>query len=42
MHIERYIKQRLDEGAHTHSIHKELVVLRGALTSAETRGAFHG
>ncbi|MBA3464260.1 MAG: site-specific integrase [Deltaproteobacteria bacterium] len=41
-HVERYIAKRIAEGAHTHSIHKELVVLRGALVSAETRGTFHG
>lgn len=41
-HIERYIAKRIAEGAHTHSIHKELVVLRGALASAEARGMFHG
>jgi len=41
-HVERYIANRIAEGAHTHSIHKELVVLRGALASAEARGLFHG
>ena len=41
-HTEKYIAKRLAEGAHTHSVHKELVVLRGALSSAEDRGAFHG
>lgn len=41
-HVERYIAKRLEEGAHTHSIHKDLVVLRGTLTSAEARGMFHG
>lgn len=40
--IERYIATRLDEGAHTHSIHKEMVVLRGALKSARSRDRFHG
>ena len=40
--VERYIATRLDEGAHPHSVHKELVVLRGALASAESRGVFHG
>lgn len=30
-HVERYIANRIAEGAHTHGIHKELVVLRGAL-----------
>lgn len=39
---ERYIKARLDDGAHPHTIHKELVVLRGALRAAEARGRFHG
>lgn len=39
---ERYIAARIDEGAHTHSIHKELVVLRGAIASARQRGRFHG
>jgi hypothetical protein len=32
--IERYIATRISEGSHTHSVHKELVVLRGALNSA--------
>jgi integrase len=40
-HVERYIAHRIHEGAHTHSVHKELVVLRGALVSAEARGTFH-
>lgn len=40
--VERYIAARLAEGAHTHSVHKELVVLRGALTAARARGVFHG
>ena len=40
--VERYIATRIADGAHTHTIHKELVVLRGALTSAEARGTFHG
>jgi len=40
--VERYIASRLSEGAHTHSIHKELVVLRGAIASAKTRGRYHG
>lgn len=39
--IERYIATRLEEGAHRHSVHKELVVLRGALKSAKGRGRFH-
>ena len=38
-HVDRYIAQRLkDEGAAKHSVHKELVVLRGALKSAQERG----
>ena len=37
-----YIAKRIREGAHTHSMHKELVVLRGALTSAESSDVFHG
>jgi integrase len=40
--VERYIADRLEEGAHRHSVHKELVVLRGALKSAKPRGKFHG
>lgn len=40
--IERYIKTRIAEGSHTHSVHKELVVLRGALNSAAERDRFHG
>jgi integrase len=40
--VERYIATRLEEGAHTHTVHKELVVLRGALRSAAERGRFHG
>lgn len=40
--IERYIATRLTEGAHTHSVHKELVVLRGALKAARARDRFHG
>lgn len=40
--VERYIATRIDEGAHTHSIHKEIVVLRGALKSARSRDRFHG
>ena len=39
--IERYIASRLEEGAHRHSVHKELVVLRGALKSAKARDRFH-
>jgi integrase len=35
--IERYIATRLGEGSHRHSVHKELVVLRGALASAKER-----
>jgi integrase len=41
-HVERYIATRIGEGAHTHSVHKELVVLRGALKSAKERDRFHG
>ncbi|HEY4175816.1 MAG TPA: hypothetical protein VGM90_03255 [Kofleriaceae bacterium] len=41
-HVERYIAARIREGVHTHTVHKELVVLRGALTSAEARDVFHG
>ena len=40
--VERYIKTRIAEGSHTHSVHKELVVLRGALNSAAERDRFHG
>ena len=40
--VERYIAARLAEGAHPHSVHKELVVLRGALESARGRDRFHG
>ena len=40
--IERYIAMRTEEKAHPHSIHKEMVVLRGALRSAIDRGRFHG
>lgn len=39
--IERYIATRLEEGAHRHSVHKELVVLRGALKSSKARDRFH-
>lgn len=39
--VERYIAKRLEEEAAKHSIHKELVVLRGALNAAEERGRFH-
>ncbi|MGE0206150.1 MAG: tyrosine-type recombinase/integrase [Hyphomicrobiaceae bacterium] len=39
--VERFIAARLSEGAHTHSVHKELVVLRGALKSAKARDRFH-
>lgn len=35
--VERYIATRLEEGAHRHSVHKELVVLRGAIESAHER-----
>jgi integrase len=40
--VERYIADRIKEGAHTHSVHKELVVLRGALNSAAERDRYHG
>jgi integrase len=40
--VERYIAARLGEGAHPHSVHKELVVLRGSLEAARARGRFHG
>lgn len=40
--VERYIAARLAEGAHRHSVHKELVVLRGALKSCRARDRFHG
>jgi len=39
--VEQYIATRLSEGAHQHSVHKELVVLRGALKSAKERGRFN-
>jgi len=40
----RYIATRTNEGAHPHTIHKELVVLRGALKAAAERTPklFHG
>ncbi|CAN5902815.1 hypothetical protein BH11MYX3_BH11MYX3_15920 [soil metagenome] len=45
--IERYIAKRCgtspdSDGAHRHSVHKELIVLRGALKSARKRGTFRG
>jgi len=40
--VERYIATRIAEGAHRHSVHKELVVLRGALASARARDRHHG
>jgi len=45
--VERYIKDRIapepdGDEAHTHSVHKELVVLRGALKASARRGLFHG
>jgi integrase len=40
-HAQRYIATRLTEGAHPHTVHKELVVLRGALKSARARDLFH-
>jgi integrase len=44
-HVERYIAKRCgngpeSDGAHRHSVHKELIVLRGALKSARARGTF--
>lgn len=39
--VERYIARRLEEEAKKHTIHKELVVLRGALKAAKKRGRFH-
>ena len=43
--VERYIAKRCgngpdSDGAHRHSVHKELIVLRGALKSARKRGTF--
>ena len=40
--LQRYIAQRLEENASTHTIYKELVTLRGTLRSAKDRGLFHG
>src|SRR5690349_8923445 len=40
-HVERYIATRIREGANSHSVHKELVALRGALKAAKGR-TFHG
>lgn len=40
--VERYIATRLEEGAHRHSVHKELVVLRQTLKSARLRDRYHG
>jgi integrase len=40
--VERYIAARLKDHAHPHSVHKELVVLRGALKSAKDHHRFHG
>jgi integrase len=40
--IERYVADRLKEGAHPHSLHKELVVLRGSLEAGRKRNLFHG
>jgi integrase len=44
--VERYIAKRCghgpeSDGAHRHSVHKELIVLRGTLKSARARGTFH-
>ena len=46
-HVERYIARRCgngpeSDGAHRHSVHKELIVLRGTLKSARSRGTFRG
>ena len=46
-HVERYIAKRCGTGedsdkANRHSVHKELIVLRGALKSARQRGTFRG
>jgi integrase len=41
-HVERYVAARLGEGAHRHTIHKELVVLRGTLRAAQARDRYHG
>lgn len=38
---ERYVATRIGEGANPHTVHKELVVLRGALRSAKERDRFH-
>lgn len=45
--MERYIARRCgngpeSDGAHRHSVHKELIVLRGTLKSARSRGTFRG
>ncbi len=37
-HVERYIATRLREGASKHTVHKELVVLRGALKTRKKQG----
>jgi integrase len=39
--VERYIATRIGEKASRHTVHKELVVLRGALRSAIDRDRFH-
>ncbi len=41
-HTERYVATRLAEGAHSHSVHKEMIVLRGALKSARQRKVWRG
>lgn len=40
--VDRFIATRIKEGAHSHSVHKELVVLRGSLKAARQRGVYHG
>jgi integrase len=41
--VERYIAERLnDDKAHPHTVHKELVVLRGTLKAAQERKLYHG
>ena len=40
--VDHYVTTRLAEGAHTHTVHKELVVLRGVLKSARQREVYRG
>ena len=45
--VERYIAKRCGNGpesekAHRHSVHEELIVLRGPLKSAKKRGTLRG